>query len=164
MSLTRSEVADMFGRRPHAALRLSLYQSGERLISAELENTGRGVAIAPYVLFFDVNKPFIVSPYPGTGKVSDFPMPRTEPESRAQIEGFVGGMNHLIHPGLHLRFRVLQMPTVWSGPVPTHCVASFRYGCVGIPELQGRLVYDFSRNHFETIDGAVPIQPRQTKE
>jgi hypothetical protein len=159
--MDHAQVADMFGRRPHAALKLVFYQSGERLISAELENAGRGVAIAPYLLFFDVYAPFVVSPYPGSGKPSDFPLPRTEPGSRAQIEGFIGGMSHLIHPSLHLRFRTLQLPNAWSGALPTHCQASFRYGCAGIPEQQGSLVFDFSRGLFERIDGAIGMQPQK---
>ena len=118
---------------------------------------GRGIAVAPYLLFFDIYAPFVVSPHPGT-RAPDFPLPRTDPGSRAQIEGFVGTMNHLIHPGLHLRFRVLQLSSMHSGPVPTHCQASFRYGAAGVPEQQGRLAFDFTRGHFEVIEGAVGIQ------
>jgi hypothetical protein len=29
------------------------------------------------------------------------------------VDGFVGGRDHLIHPGLHMTFRCLQLPAAW---------------------------------------------------
>jgi hypothetical protein len=151
------QIADMFGRRPQASLKLSVFHSPQdfRLLSVKLENVGRGIAVAPYLLFYEVRGPYVVSPFPATGKVTDFPLPRIQPLSRDGVDGFVGGMDNLIHPGLHFTFRALQLPNAWSGATPpTHCHASFRYGAAGVPEQHGRLIYDFSRNMFETLEGA----------
>ncbi len=153
-------VADMFGRRPHAALELTLYQMGDDpLLGAELANIGRGIAVAPYLLFSDVRAPFIVSPYPSTGKVADFALPRTSRQS-GDADGFIGGMNHVLHPGLRMRFRALQLSATHGGaPMPTHCHASFRYGAAGVVERRGHLVFDFARGRFEQIASAVGIPP-----
>jgi hypothetical protein len=158
--MDHSLVADMFGRRPHAMLNLTMFQFGsDPILGAELENTGRGVAVAPYLLFYDVRTPFMVAPLPVTGKVADFALPRTSPGS-GDADGFVGGMNHVLHPGLRMRFRALQLsPTFGGGPAPTHCYASFRYGAVGVVERYGQLAFDFTRGRFERIDGAVGIPP-----
>lgn len=158
--MDHSLVADMFGRRPHAALNLTMFQFGsDPILGAELENTGRGVAVAPYLLFYDVRTPFMVAPLPVTGQVADFALPRTSPGS-SDTDGFVGGMNHVLHPGLRMRFRALQLsPMFGGGPAPTHCYASFRYGAVGVVERYGQLAFDFKRGRFEQIDGAVGIPP-----
>ena len=160
MPMDHTLVADMFGRRPHAALTVTLYQLGDDpMLGAELTNTGRGIAVAPYLLFSDVRAPFIVSPYPGTGKVADFALPRTSPGS-GDAEGFIGGMNHVLHPGLQMRFRALQLsPTFGNAPKPTHCHASFRFGAAGVVERVGHLVYDFERRRFERNVGAMGIPP-----
>ena len=157
--MDHSMVADMFGRRPHAVLELAIFQNGnDPLLSAELANVGRGIAVAPYLLFHDVRAPFVVSPYPSTGKVADFALPRTNLGAGGD-DGFVGGMNHVLHPGLRMRFRSLQLSPTYGGAAPTHCHAQFRYGAAEVDEKHGRLVFDFTRGRFEVIDGAVGIQP-----
>lgn len=158
MPMDHTLVADMFGRRPHAKLELTLFQHGtDPVLGAELANTGRGMAVAPYLLFFDVFAPFLVSPYPGSGKVADFALPRTKPGS-GDADGWAGGMNDVLHPGLRMRFRALQLsPTFGGGPQPTCCQAAFRYGAAGIVERHGHLVFDFTRGRFEQIVGAVGI-------
>jgi len=159
LAMDHSMVADMFGRRPHAALKLTIFQNGnDPLLSAELENTGRGIAVAPYLLFYDVHAPFLVSPYPSSGKVQDFALPRTALGS-GNVAGFVGGMTHVLHPGLQMQFRALQLSPTSGGAVPSHCHASFRYGAAGIAEQHGHLIFDFGRGRFEQIEGAVGVPP-----
>jgi hypothetical protein len=149
------QLADMFGRRPQAALSLRFYPELANLcLCVDMTNIGRGIATAPYLLFFDILHPYIVSPYPRTGSVADFPLPKIPPTSRQGVDGFVGGLEHLIHPNLHLTFRCLQVPNTWSGsPPPTICSASFRYGAAGVTEGRGKLVCDLSAGTLE-IEGA----------
>ena len=156
--MDHSLVADMFGRRPQPALNLKLYQSGAGLLSAQLENVGRGVAVAPYLLFYEVQTPFHVWPFQIAGvDMARLPLPRTPPGSRDELEGFVGAMGHLIHPGLHLRFKVLQSATGAPEALAPFCQASFKFGAIGVPEQRGEFLYDFRRSRFETIEGASPI-------
>jgi schlafen family protein len=149
------QLADMFGRRPQASLRLRFLKSEGYLLSVNFENIGRGIASAPYLLFYDVSAPYVVSPYPGSGKPTDFPLPKVQPAARQGVDGFVGSLDHLIHPGLYLTFRCLQLPNAWSsGTPPSNCSASFRFGAAGVMEHRGNLVYDFSKGAFEVLEGA----------
>lgn len=149
------QLADVFGRRPQASLRLRFLQSEGCVLSVNLENAGRGIASAPYLLFYDVSAPYVVSPYPGSGKPTDFPLPKVRPAARQGVDGFVGSLDHLIHPGLYLTFRCLQLPNAWSsGTPPSKCSASFRFGAAGVMESRGKLVYDFDKGAFEVLEGA----------
>jgi hypothetical protein len=155
--MDHSMVADMFGRRPQAWLKLSFFTSGGRALAAELENRGRGAAVAPYLLFSDVQAPFRVVPYEGPNFPAE--LPRTSPGSQAEFEGFAGGMTHLIHPGLRLRIGVLTVQPGTSRTGSTHCRASFRYGAVGVAAQEGSFVFNFESGRFEMIEGAVGIAP-----
>lgn len=150
------QLADMFGRRPQALLRIKFYKlDNSDVLSVDMENAGRGVATAPYLLFFNISPPYIVAPYPSSGNAADFPLPKVKPAARQGVDGFVGGMEHLIHPGLHLTLRALQLPSLWSGGTPpSPCSAEFRFGAVGVIERRGQLIFDFSRGVFEMLEGA----------
>jgi len=155
MPMEHHQIADMFGRRPQPSMTLEIGQNAglAYILTANLVNNGRGIAVAPYLLF-NVRPQYVVSPYPQSGNPADFPLPRTKPGAQLGVEGFVGGMNNLIHPGLHLSFRALQIPNHYQGVPPSHCIAEFRYGAVGVPETRGRLTYDFAREIFEVLEGA----------
>jgi hypothetical protein len=154
LQMEHFQLADMFGRRPQASLRLRFLPAEGYCLSANMENTGRGIAAAPYLLFHDISAPYVVSPYPRSGAAADYPLPRIRPFTRQGVDGFVGGPDHLIHPGLHLTFSCLQLPSAWSGTPPSRCAAGFRFGAAGVMDRRGNLVFDFGKGAFETLEGA----------
>lgn len=150
------QISDLFGRRAIPSINISFIANPTSpLLSVLIENKGKGVAIAPYVLFSNVNSPYEVSPYPLTGNVNDFPLARTKKSSRYGQDGFVGGTSDLIHPGLNFKFRALQLPNTYNGSHPNEpLTASFTFGSIGSVVNTGKLIFDFSKKEFQLLDGA----------
>ena len=151
MRMEHFQIADMFGRRAHPEIEFKFVQSSSDALSIELRNVGRGIARAPYVML-RVRRPYIAAPFPETGNVKDFPLPRLPNASMPDWGAFVGGMDQVIHPGVTLRFRAVALPPQFQGPVPTNCyVEEYRIGAAGATERAGRYEFDFKNGSFTNM-------------
>jgi hypothetical protein len=150
MRMEHFQIADMFGRRPHPEILFKFVQSDTDVLSVELRNAGRGIARAPYVML-KVRRPYIAAPYPETGDVKDFPLPRLPNASMPDWSAFVGGMDQVIHPGVTLRFRAITPPMRFQGQLPTICTVEYRIGAAGATEQTGSFEFNFQNGQYVNI-------------
>jgi hypothetical protein len=149
--MDHSMVADMFCRRPKGALRLHIEQAagGATALAVHLANVGRGPVIAPYLLFSAISSRYVVR------QESPYGLKRTpKATTPGGLEGFVGGADVVIVPGLSLTFQALEPEPVVLGAAPLQVTAAFRYGAIGLQEQTGYVSYDFEHRRFIGLEGA----------
>jgi hypothetical protein len=154
--MDHSMVADMFGRRPRGALKVGFEKTDARVLSVHMINSGRGPVHAPYLLLQLDNDGFVVAPHSPYGMVRTPKAP-----SQATPEGFVGGADVLILPGLTLTFSVVRQPEIVAAPVPIRIGVNYRFGGLGLAEERGGFIYNFKDRAFTQMVGpAVEGRPR----